>query len=210
MKNTRFWLFLGGVIVVVGTSVAVYERRAGPQTGVITTVDAVKTLDVHTQTAEANAPSIAISSVAVTTPTQKTSILPVKLPLASPKVISAYPAISVKAVIIIKGVSKALEANSAGEFPRIFVGTKTTTPIKLSFPDAQPGDVVQIEAEDGGQIVDTKSAVLIAKVDDDRSVSFNFATSQDEGMYRIQVRTNGDFKLLTLWAGEPPHYATSN
>lgn len=147
----------------------------------------------------------------MTSPPQerKNGIPPQKLPLASPKVLSAYPGVPALAVVKVRGKETRLEMNSAGEFSRVFVETKSTTPIRLTFPQAQPGDAVQIELEDGGQIVESKSSALVAKIDDSKSISFNFRTSRDEGMYRIRIRTGSDFKVMDFWAGEPPHYASA-
>lgn len=154
-------------------------------------------------------PSGVKSSITGPVQERKNGIPPKKLPLASPKVISAYPAVPASAVVKLGGKEKALEMNAAGEFSRAFVEPKSTTPVRMTFPQAQPGDTVQVELEDGGQIVESKSSALLAKIDDSKSISFNFRTSRDEGMYRIRIRTGSDFKLLNFWAGEPPHYASS-
>ncbi|HEY5892533.1 MAG TPA: hypothetical protein VIT91_04810 [Chthoniobacterales bacterium] len=97
-----------------------------------------------------------------------------------------------------------LEPNQIGAFPQVLVQPRQQITVEMVYPDGSPGDLVVAAVMDGGQL-ENGQHVLSLRLDDSRQVKFNYAVSEEEGVFRITLRKGGDLKTVELWAGaEPP------
>ena len=76
--------------------------------------------------------------------------------------------------------------------------------VSVPFPDAQPGEQLAIQAEDGGVFV-TGVAEARVQVAPDRQAHFQFRTSANDGLHRVTLHRGGESRVLQFWVGaEPP------
>ena len=104
------------------------------------------------------------------------------------------------ATVTLDGVSKQLEPNAIGCFPRMLIATEGRASVLVSYPNATPGDPLVIQCEDGGTL-DNGLIVKRAEVDAGGRVSFQFSAGVPEGIYRVLLRKGLDEKHLEFWAG---------
>jgi hypothetical protein len=98
--------------------------------------------------------------------------------------------------------SKTIELlpNAEGQFPPLYVGPQTKTPVTAYFPESSPGDHIFLQMLDGGKINDrlyAKEAVL----DQQRLLTFDFTTSSNPGRFRVLMRKGGEIKTVDFWVG---------
>lgn len=94
--------------------------------------------------------------------------------------------------------------NLRGEFPRVIVIAEALITARVPFPEAQIGDSVAVQAEDGGQIAGgvTNGSTTIAA---DGVALVEFRAAAFEGMNRVTVRRGAETRVLEFWVGaEPP------
>jgi hypothetical protein len=104
------------------------------------------------------------------------------------------------ATVTLDGVSKQLEPNVLGCFPRMLIATEGRASVLVSYPNATPGAPLVIQCEDGGTL-DNGLIVKRSEVDTAGRVSFQFSAGVPEGIYRILIRKGLDEKHLEFWAG---------
>ncbi|WP_294225062.1 hypothetical protein [Prosthecobacter sp.] len=96
-----------------------------------------------------------------------------------------------------------LEVNQMGEFPRVQVTPGENMNVRLQFQTSKPGMPVALTAQDGGTLGEAKMSQRVM-LDDQRSVTFDFAASANVGTHRVTVVTPaGEVKTLDFWVGEP-------
>ncbi|MFA5263183.1 MAG: hypothetical protein WC378_05110 [Opitutaceae bacterium] len=107
------------------------------------------------------------------------------------------------ALIEIAGRSQILNANVRGEFPRFPVPAAAVIKARVPFADAQPGDSIAVQAEDGGTLQGEASQGLVI-VGTDHWVNVVFQTAAKDGLNRITLRGNGESRMLEFWVGKEP------
>lgn len=107
------------------------------------------------------------------------------------------------AVVSIEQDFNIILPNSKGFYPRLNLKEPAEIQASVFFPEALPGESIQIFSEDGGQLKgQTSSGVVV--VDSAKSVSFRFRPLDCEGLYRISLYRGGDQKILQFWVGSLP------
>ena len=96
-----------------------------------------------------------------------------------------------------------LEPNAWGLFPRVLVPAEGTVRVTVAYPSGQPQDPVVIQAEDGGAI-DKEKTVQTVTLNESKSLTFDFKTDQQDGVYRVTIRKGLDQKRLEFWVGQEP------
>lgn len=90
-----------------------------------------------------------------------------------------------------------------GVFPPVTVGAHQRVHVKVSYPEGIPGEVVQIQTQDGGTL-DNELSSCVLPLDVQRNVAFWFESSGNEGTHRVTVRRGFDEKTLDFWVGSKP------
>jgi hypothetical protein len=93
-------------------------------------------------------------------------------------------------------------ANREGEYSRVLMSTNESAQVSVAFVSGTPGEKVAIVALDGGS-VDGK-VVKVATLNEKLQVKFRFETTENEGVYRVELRRAGGNQTLNFWAGEEP------
>jgi hypothetical protein len=75
-----------------------------------------------------------------------------------------------------------------------------TVEISLTMPDGQPGELIMIQAEDGGSI-SGGPPVSQASLDELRTLKFSFRGTDEGGLSRVTLRRGFDECHLEFWAG---------
>ena len=101
-----------------------------------------------------------------------------------------------------------LAPNALGLFPRVLLAKEQTVSVTAHYPAADPGEVLVISAEDGGQ-VNGSSPVQAAPLDANRSVTFRFTTTQNEGVFRVTLRRASEQQQFDFWVGPEPVLQTA-
>lgn len=105
------------------------------------------------------------------------------------------------AAIDVDGKRIEVAPNQIGNFQRVFVAPGAQVPIRVNYPEAEAGEVVNIEAEDGGLIAESKSVGHVAKLDAEKTLPFHFTVTEEPGIHRVVLRKGADVKTLDLWVG---------
>jgi hypothetical protein len=96
------------------------------------------------------------------------------------------------------------ELNQIGHFDRIAnIAPLETVPVEIFYPDGKPGDQVVIAVQDGGML-DNGNRVKVAKLDNQRKLSFTFQVTDHPGIHRVMLRKDLDSKVVQLWVGPEP------
>lgn len=104
-----------------------------------------------------------------------------------------------KAVVTSSGVTSTLTPNTEGVFPRVLMSANESAKVSVTFASGSAGDKVAIAVLDGGS-VDGKG-VQIGTLDNKLQVTFNFATTTNDGLYRVSIRTAQGLLTLQFWVG---------
>ena len=104
------------------------------------------------------------------------------------------------ATVTLNGISRDLEPNAIGCFPRMLIAAEGSASVLVSYPNARLGDQLVIQCEDGGSI-DHGPSVKRAELDAAGRVAFQFSAGAPEGIYRVLLRWGLDEKHLEFWAG---------
>ncbi|HEY5895173.1 MAG TPA: hypothetical protein VIT91_18280, partial [Chthoniobacterales bacterium] len=90
-----------------------------------------------------------------------------------------------------------LEPNQVGGFPQVLVQPRQKITVEMVYPEGSPGDMVVAAVMDGGRLEDGQR-VLSLRLDESRQVKFNYAVSEEEGVFRVTLRKGGDVKTVEL------------
>ncbi len=90
--------------------------------------------------------------------------------------------------------------NVRGEFPRVSVPAAALIRATVPFPDAAPGAIIFLQAEDGGALHGAASGGALT-VGDDRQVTLEFRAATSDGVQRVTLRHGADTQLLEFWVG---------
>jgi len=85
-----------------------------------------------------------------------------------------------------------------GFFPRINIARGERVNVSVSYPEAQPGDLVIVQADDGGDI-NNDTPVGRFLIDQDRNVNFSFGSTEEGGIYRVTLRRGYEEKRLQFF-----------
>ena len=75
--------------------------------------------------------------------------------------------------------------------------------MSVAYAEAQPGDLVVVQAEDGGVLEGSRTA-LPFKLDADRRLRFAFKSTREGGIYRVTLRRGFEERRLEFWGGKEP------
>lgn len=106
-----------------------------------------------------------------------------------------------RAVVTVGGKTSTLTPNELGVFPRVLVKPSDSIAIKVSYQGGKTSEGVDVQVEDGGQIVESQSAGYQGELDKNGALSFNLQITSQLGIYRVILRKGGDIKQLEFWAG---------
>lgn len=110
------------------------------------------------------------------------------------------------AVVSIEQDFNIILPNSKGFYPRLNLKESSEIHASVFFPEALPGESIQIFPEDGGQLKGQATSGVVV-VDSANSASFRFRPLDFEGLYRISLYRGGDRKILQFWVGSFPESA---
>jgi hypothetical protein len=197
--NRKIWRLTGACFVLVGVGVGtVYfyghnaDSAAETSTSKVATTGQSQIAGVTAALPPSEAPKAAVIAgsrlAAVTTVIARPELTAV-VKLANNKTVELTP-------------------NALGLFPRVLLDKEQTVPISLSYPDGEPGEVLVISAEDGGQ-VNSSIPVQTVKLDENRQVNFRFTTTQNEGVFRVTLRRAAEQQQFDFWVGPEPVLQTA-
>lgn len=75
--------------------------------------------------------------------------------------------------------------------------------VAVSYPDGTAGDLVTVQAEDGGSI-NGGPPVAQMRLDEAGALRFAFTSTREGGVYRVTLRNGFDEKRLEFWGGPDP------
>jgi hypothetical protein len=113
------------------------------------------------------------------------------------------------AQLTIAGQTRAVVPNVRGEFPRFLVHASATIAASVPFPDAQPGEKIAVQAEDGGALLDA-AAMGFVTIDDAHHASLQFKVSAHVGIHRVTLRRGSETHVLEFWVGTEPTVIVRN
>ena len=93
--------------------------------------------------------------------------------------------------------------NDLGLFPRVPIGLEETVEVSVSYPGGAAGDLVTVQAEDGGSI-NGGPPVGQMRLDEALGLRFAFKSTREGGVYRVTLRNGLDEKRLEFWGGQEP------
>ena len=201
LKNGKFWLLAGSGLVLVGLGVGGFYFQ-GPHPRSASEPDTGKTVN----TGQSQLPQSAAAWPGSEVP---------KGALARTQVVTAVPDSAAQSLSAVNAVVQlpdhktvALIPNALGLFPRVLLDKEQTVAIAVTYTDGDPGEVLVISAEDGGQ-VNGSIPVQTVKLDASRRVNFNFTTTRNEGVFRVTLRRAAEQQQFDFWVGPEPVLQTT-
>lgn len=107
-----------------------------------------------------------------------------------------------QASVRVNGKTITLEPNTLGIFPRVYVQPSDSIAVKVAYQDANPAEGVDVQVEDGGQIIESKSVGHHGKLNESGVIAFTFKVTDQLGIYRVILRKGEDVKQLEFWVGD--------
>ncbi len=101
-----------------------------------------------------------------------------------------------------KNSSEPLSMDETGHYERVMVRLGEVVPVRIAFPNSQPGTKVAIQVEDGGNLVGGRVSE-VRTLGEDLQVSFDFEIGHEVGIYRVGIRHKDSLAVLDFWAGDP-------
>jgi hypothetical protein len=95
-----------------------------------------------------------------------------------------------------------------GLFPRVPIALEETVQVAVSYPGGSAGDLVTVQAEDGGSI-NSGPPVAQMRLDEAGALRFAFTSTREGGVYRVTLRNGFDEKRLEFWGGPEPTAAAA-
>jgi hypothetical protein len=106
--------------------------------------------------------------------------------------------------ISINGNTRLVPANARGEYHRVVVPASTNITATVPFADAKLGEIIPVQAEDGGLLHGAAEQGKVT-VDNDHRVTVDYQVSANDGLHRVTLRRGGESRVLEFWVGaEPP------
>lgn len=93
--------------------------------------------------------------------------------------------------------------DALGRFPRVNIAPEEEVRVSVAYAEAQPGDLVVVQAEDGGVLEGSRTALPL-KLDADRRLRFAFKSTREGGIYRVTLRRGFEERRLEFWGGKEP------
>lgn len=109
----------------------------------------------------------------------------------------------VTVTIQLEGLPRQIHGDNHGVFPPITVRAHQRVHVRVSYPEGNSGEVVQIQTQDGGTLENDLSSRVLP-LDERRSIAFWFESSGNEGTHRVTIRRGFDEKTLDFWVGSKP------
>ncbi len=98
--------------------------------------------------------------------------------------------------------------NALGLFPRVPIALEETVQVAVSYPGGAAGDLVTVQAEDGGSI-NAGPPVAQMRLDEAGALRFAFTSTHEGGIYRVTLRNGFDEKRFEFWGGPEPTAAAA-
>jgi len=113
---------------------------------------------------------------------------------------------SAVATVSVGDRAEELIANEVGDFPRVNVAPRQTVPVRLVYPQAEPGAPIVVQVMDGGAMASPErpaginhDLVRLLRLDQARSAEMSFTVSEHGGMHRLVLTQGADKKVLDFW-----------
>jgi hypothetical protein len=137
------------------------------------------------------------SSAALTTDTApQPSVVAVDQAQESPAPVDESRA----AHITFNGVTRTVSANERDEYHRLIVPASTNLTAVVPFAEAEPGELIPVQADDGG-LIQGLPVQGNATVDNNHKVTIAYQVPASDGMHRVTLRRGGEIKVLEFWVG---------
>jgi len=94
-----------------------------------------------------------------------------------------------------------MSPNQVGGFDRIYLQPLQRVSITAQYPTGGAGDKILIEVEDGGKL-DNQTVVENSELDSQRTITFGFTTSGQNGIHQVTLRNGTDIKTLDFYVGK--------
>lgn len=108
------------------------------------------------------------------------------------------------ATLRIDGAPRAVVPNVRGEYPRVLVPASAIIAASVPFLEAQTGEKIAVQAEDGGALLDAAAQGFVT-IDTAHRAAVQFKVSAYDGIHRVTLRRGGETRVLEFWVGaEPP------
>lgn len=111
---------------------------------------------------------------------------------------NGYPVV---ADIMIANARHVLVPNQIGVFERLYVKPSQEIQISVGYPEANPGDKVVVEMNDGGLLGNGKPTDIIV-LNEAKRASFQIKVTDAFGTHRVALYHNVDRKILDFWVGQ--------
>lgn len=110
---------------------------------------------------------------------------------------------SAQAVVQCGGRRWRSSPNARGEFARLYLPPSAQIVASVTFPAGKPGDVILVQAEDGGalQIESGRGSVML---DGAKQAHVAFQAGANDGLYRVTMRRGAVTRVLEFWVGTQP------
>ena len=109
----------------------------------------------------------------------------------------------VSVTLQIDGLPREIKGDANGVFPPVTVRAHQRVHVRVSYPEGLPGEIVQVQTQDGGTL-DKDASAQVMPLNAERVVAFWFESSGNEGTHRVTVRRGFDEKTLDFWVGRMP------
>jgi hypothetical protein len=95
-----------------------------------------------------------------------------------------------------------LRPDTVGEMPRIRAEATEQIAIRISIPEADPGEKIHVELPNGGRFADSDRIGRILYLDDKRGLSINCITDEARGHCNVKIMHRGNSRSLPIWVGD--------
>lgn len=95
-----------------------------------------------------------------------------------------------------------LRPDTVGEMPRIRADATEQIVIRISIPEADPGEKIHVELPNGGRFADSDRIGRILYLDDKRGLSINCITDEARGHCNVKIMHRGNSRSLPIWVGD--------
>ena len=96
-----------------------------------------------------------------------------------------------------------LRPDDYGALPRILTNPGERLEIKITIPDAEPGEKIHVELPNGGAFSDSKVVGRIYDVQEGHSLTFSVFADEARGNCNVKMRHRGHTRSIPIWVGEP-------
>jgi hypothetical protein len=97
-----------------------------------------------------------------------------------------------------------LRPDDVGQMPRIQADASERIAIKISIPEADPGEKIHVELPNGGRFTDSDSIGRVMQLDNNRTLNLDYITDDSMGHCEVKFFHRGNTRSLPIWIGKLP------